>query len=229
MKISSVLKSTYLQSGAALISLALIAGCSTPTPSSSPVSNWSNIQIAESIERLELYARPDGMVLSARDETAVAQFLQAYGRHGDGPLYVNVPNQPAHSGGVNQTHNIIKNLMTSVGLGGAPVQTGRYQAMRGTPAPIIVSYRRLKTLPHNCSEMQSLSDTYNNQPHSGFGCSYHANLAAMIGDPRQLLEPYAQTPPDMKRRMEVYDKYIAGENPASQQPDRQEVSAAEGN
>lgn len=229
MKMSSKLKSAYLQSAVALFGLTLLAGCSTPISSLPPVSNWSNIQVAESIERLELYARPDGMVLSARDETAVAQFLQSYGRFGDGPLYINVPTNQAVSGGVNQTHGLIKGLMSNVGLGGAPVQTGQYQAQMGRPAPIIVSYRRLKTVPIDCRQMGSLSDTYSNQPYSGFGCSYHANLAAMIGDPRQLLEPYDTTPPDMKRRMEVYDKYIKGENPASSQPERQEISATEGN
>ena len=49
----------------------------------------------------------------------------------------------------------------------------------------------------------------------------------MIGDPRQLLDPYELTAPDSQRRQTVYDRYIEGENTASTQPDRQEISVEE--
>jgi pilus assembly protein CpaD len=202
-----------------------LVSCTTPTASNGPVSGWSNIEIAETVERLELYSQPNGLVLSARDETAVAQFLQAYGRFGDGPLYVNMPSGQTTGVGAQQTQQLIKRIMGNVGLGGAPMQSGQYQSAMGQPAPVVVSYRRLKTVPQDCRNTGNMSMTYNNQPYDGFGCSYHANLAAMIEDPRQLLEPYALTPPDMQRRMQVYGKYIEGESPASAQPDRQDISS----
>ncbi len=206
---------------------ALTSACSTPQSSRGPVTNWSNIQVAETVERLELYARPDGLSLSARDETAVAQFLQEYGRSGDGPLYINMPSQTMSQGGAVQSQALIKTIMGNIGLAGAPIQSGSYQTAAGSPAPVVVSYRRLKTVPQDCRFEGNVLYTGDNQPYSSFGCSFHANLAAMIGDPRQLLEPYQTTPPDMQRRMQVYDKYIKGENPASAQPDRQEISASE--
>jgi len=46
----------------------------------------------------------------------------------------------------------------------------------------------------------------------------------MIGDPRQLIQPYEMTVPDSQRRQTIYDKYIRGENPASALPDRQVVN-----
>ncbi len=211
--------------GTLLCGTTVLSGCSTPQTSHGPVASWSDIQIAESVERLELYARPDGLSLSARDETAVAQFLQDYGRFGDGPLYINMPGHVGAQRGALATQTLIRRLMSDVGLHGAPIQTGQYQTAPRSPAPVIVSYRRLKTLPADCSRAGDLVHSYNNQPYDGFGCSYYANLAAMIQDPRQLLEPYDFAPSDMKRRMTVYDKYIKGENPASEHPDRQEISA----
>ena len=210
---------------ASLCGYSVLTGCSTPQASHGPVANWSDIQIAESVERLELYARPDGLSLSARDETAVAQFLQNYGRFGDGPLYINMPGHPSAQRGAAATQTLVRRLMAEVGLRGAPIQAGQYQTAPQSPAPVIVSYRRLKTVPHDCQRQGNLTLTYNNQPYEGFGCSYYANLGAMIEDPRQLLEPYPLAPSDMQRRMTVYDKYIKGESPASEQPDRQEVSA----
>lgn len=220
--------SKLAQTFAVGLGLAALAACSTPSPSNGPVTGWSNTQIAETVERLELYARPEGLTLSARDETAVAQFLQAYGRFGDGPLYVNMPSSQGATGGAHQTQRLIKRIMTDIGLSGAPMQSGQYQSAMGQPAPVVVSYRRLKTVPQDCRFAGNMMNTYANQPYGSFGCSHHANLAAMIEDPRQLLEPYQMTPPDMKRRMQVYDKYIIGENPASAQPERQDISAGSG-
>lgn len=209
----------------AAFGVAILSACSTPQSPMPPTSNWANIEIAESVERLELYARPDGFALSARDETAVAIFLESYGRYGDGPLYMNVPHSHHYAAGVEQARYVVSQLMGNLGLGGAPIQTGKYQVAFGAPAPIVVSYRRLKTVPIDCRTTGNLVDSGHNRAYDGFGCSFHANLAAMVEDPRQFLEPNPIMPPDMKRRMEVYDKYIKGENPASQQPDRQEISA----
>jgi len=185
------------------------------------------MQISESIERLELYARQDGLSLSARDRDAVAGFLQNYGQHGDGPLYINSPSNAVSSAGISQTNRLIRQDLSNLGLGGAQVQSGQYQSAPGAPAPVVVSYRRLKAMPQDCRYMDSLTITSNNQPHNSFGCFQSSNLAAMVSDPRQFLEPYAMGAPNSTRRMTVYDKYIKGENPASTQPDRQQISSEE--
>lgn len=152
-------------------------------------------------------------------------FLSAYGKYGDGPLYINVPSQA--NPGTAQTQHLVRNLMAQMGMSGAPIQEGQYQSAPYSPSPVVVSYRRLKTLPQDCTIRGAMQYTRNNQPYSQFGCSASANLAAMIDDPRQLLAPREMGPPDMRRRMTVYDKYIKGESPASQQPARQETSSSE--
>lgn len=208
-----------------LVTLMALGACATPESQYAPMSARNQIQVAETVERLELYPRPNGFELSARDEHAVAGFLHTYGRFGDGPLYINVPNRPNAGAGIAQTQGLISSLMAGAGLSHANVQTGQYHAPQRGPAPVVVSYRRLKSIPQDCRHVGNVAMTYTNQPYDGFGCSQNANLAAMVEDPRQLLEPYAQTSPDMQRRSQVYDKYILGENPASEQPERQEIAA----
>ena len=209
-----------LVTGAAVV----LTACTTPTASTGPTIFNNKIQVAESIERLELYTRPNGLELSARDQVAVSQFLQSYGRNGNGPLYVNVPSNSSSGLGTQQAQAVIRQSLAGIGLGGAAVQTGQYQVAYGSPAPVVVSYRTLKTVPQDCRQQGDLTNTYANQPYDNFGCFHAANLAAMIGDPRQLIEPYDMTIPDSQRRQTVYDKYIQGENPASTQPDRQQTS-----
>lgn len=204
-----------------------LGACSTSMPVDPPMNLKNRIQIAETVERLELYARPDGLSLSARDEMAVANFLKAYAAQGDGPLFVNVPALKRPSAGIAQTQDLIKGMMASTGLGYLPVETGQYNTPMGASAPVVVSYKVLKTVVPDCRWLGNLTSTGNNQTYAGFGCSTSANMAAMISDPRQFIEPYPMISPDMERRSVVYDRYIEGQDPSSAQPSRQAVSASE--
>lgn len=206
------------------IVVAMLTACATPTVSTGPTVFNNKIQVAESIERLELYTRPDGLELSSRDQLAVSQFLQSYRQSGNGPIYMNIPSSTASGLGVQQAKALLHQNLAGLGLGSSALQTGQYQSVYGSPAPVVVSYRTLKTVPTDCRQLGDAMDTYSNQPYDSFGCFHTANLAAMIGDPRQFLEPYDMTIPDSQRRQTVYDKYIQGENTASDQPSRQQVA-----
>ena len=207
----------------ALTTIIGLSACAVPTKSFQPVQMRNAVQVAESVERLELYTRPNGLELSARDKLAVAQFLDGYARSGDGPLYVNRPANALTGLGTQQAEAVIRGLMAQNGLGGNAIQSGQYPSRPGAPAPVVVSYRTLRAIPQDCREMGSLTDTYSNQTHSTFGCFQSANLAAMVTDPRQLLEPYASGQPNAQRRQVIYDKYIQGETTAAQVNPEQRV------
>ncbi|RKQ72068.1 pilus biogenesis lipoprotein CpaD [Litorimonas taeanensis] len=197
---------------------AVLSACASPSSNLPQTVMRSPIKVAESVERLELYTRSTGLELSARDSYAVAQFLQAYGQSGDGPLYMNMPSASKSTMGAQQTDTLLRTMMAQSGINPAALQVGEYQSTPNAPAPVVVSYRTLKAIPADCRFMDDLSFTHNNEPYASFGCSQSANLAAMISDPRQLLEPYATTSPNSQRRTVVYDKYIQGESTASERP-----------
>lgn len=210
-----------------LIACVLTAGlgltaCAVPSKTLAPTHLRNTVNVAESIERLELYTRPNGMELSARDKLAVAQFLDGYARSGDGELHINRPASAIFGLGTQQAEAVVRGLMAQGGLNPNAVKTGSYPSRPGAPAPVIVSYRTLRAIPQDCRSLGSLTNTYANQPHDNFGCFQSANLAAMITDPRQLLEPYASGQPNAQRRQTIYDKYIQGEPTAAQiSPDQQ--------
>lgn len=204
-----------------------LSACAAPSQTFKPTHMRNAVQVAESIERLELYTRPNGMELSARDKLAVAQFLDGYARSGDGPLYVNRPANALSGLGTQQAESVVRGLMAQGGLNPAAVQTGQYATEPGVPGPVVVSYRTLRAIPQDCREMDSFTNTYSNQPHSTFGCFQSANLAAMVTDPRQLLEPYASGQPNAQRRQVIYDKYIQGETTAAKINPDQRVNTDE--
>ncbi len=193
-----------------LTTVITLTACAAPSRTLKPTHLRNTIQVAESIERLELYTRPNGLELSARDKLAVSQFLDGYARSGDGPLYINRPASAVSGLGTQQAESVIRGLMAQGGLNPAAVQTGQYNSQAGDPVPVVVSYRTLRAIPQDCRTLGNLTDTFSNQPHSNFGCFQSANLAAMITDPRQLLEPYTSGQPNAQRRQVIYDRYIEG-------------------
>jgi len=93
-------------------SLLLTVACSAPQPSYGPTVMRNKIKVAESVERLELYARPNGMELSARDKFAVGQFIEGYRQNGNGPLFVNTPLTAGNGLGISQAQTMIKPVLT---------------------------------------------------------------------------------------------------------------------
>lgn len=192
-----------------------------------PTISRNPINVAESVERLELYARPNGLVLSARDELAIAQFLDGYRRQGSGPLFINRPAAQIGNAGTRQAETIIRSLMQDGGIQANSLQSGQYISKSKRVAPVIVSYRSLKAIPDNCARAADLTKTFANQPPENFGCFHAANLAAQISDPRQLLEPYEFGKPDSQRRQVIYDRFIQGELTGSEFPARQVSSTTQ--
>lgn len=208
---------------------ALLSACAfTAGPTDlQPSYRLQSTTVAETVERLELYSRPDGLVLSARDEQAVAQFMRTYAASGTGPIFINRPTGHDGARGVGDTDAMLRRVMASVGLNPGMSQSGEYYPRPGDPAPVVVSYKTLRTVPQDCSSVPDLSYTAHNSVAPNFGCFASANLAAMISDPRQLIEPLPQGIPNAQRRQVIYDLYIQGEPTAAQVPERQERSSQE--
>ena len=209
---------------------AMLAGCSTSVyrESFGDTSLRNKITVAETVERLEMYVGPNGLTLSARDQDAVDNFIVQYSRTAEGPLYVNIPGAIAQGAGVHQAQSVITSRLQSLGVPPQALQVGQYASRNGTPAPIVLSYRRLTTEPIECQQGSSLTHTSNNQPYGNFGCAQTANLAAMISDPRQLLAPYDLANGPADRRTLVLDGFSTAGTTATPRPADQEVSASTG-
>lgn len=219
-------KATFLM-GTLLLSTTILGACAPSMSTVAPYTSQHPIQIAETVERLELYVRPEGLNLSARDRAAMARFVGQYGVDGDGAMFLNVPSSIAGAPGMRAAQAEIQNILMQSGLSGAPIQTGQYGAAPGIPAPLVLSFRRLATVPQECMLNDNMIRTYNNQPWGNFGCSAQANFAVMVDDPRQFLEPNPRGESLAQRREVAFEKYVEGSDPSSDLPARQQVSAGD--
>lgn len=221
------IRKTYSFLTLAVAASALLGGCLQGGTLPEPTHRLNPVKVAESVERLELYARPSGLELSARDEYAVSAFLESYVAQGSGPIYINRPEAALDQQGVKQTDALLHRLMMRSGIRPEASQSGTYHTRPGDPAPVVLSYRTLRAVPQDCSHLGDLTITHRNSVTPEFGCFASANLAAMITDPRQLIEPYAMDAPNARRRQVVYDRYIQGTSTASERPEGQAQSSQE--
>src|SRR6266581_2838205 len=60
---------------------------------------------------------------------------------------------------------------------------------------------------------------FENRQYWNFGCAQQRNLAAMVENPADLVQPRSEVPPYNGRRTTVLDKYHRGESTATQYPD----------
>jgi pilus assembly protein CpaD len=63
------------------------------------------------------------------------------------------------------------------------------------------------------------SDLQRNHPYWNLGCANQRNLAAMVENPADLVQPRGETPAWSGRRSTVLDKYRKGESTATIYPD----------
>ncbi len=61
---------------------------------------------------------------------------------------------------------------------------------------------------------------YENREYWNLGCASQRNMAAMVENPADLVQPRGETPPYTGRRTTVLDKYHRGESSATVYPDK---------
>jgi pilus assembly protein CpaD len=99
-----------------------------------------------------------------------------------------------------------------------------YRVNEATLATIHVSYPKITAQAGPCGMWPknigpgAERDYFENQPYWNFGCAYQRNLAAMVDNPTDLVQPRAETPAYTARRTVVLDKYRQGQATATQYP-----------
>jgi pilus assembly protein CpaD len=103
-----------------------------------------------------------------------------------------------------------------------------------TLAPIKLNYTRIAATAGPCGMWPedlgpSLSNpTYSeNKPYYNYGCATQRNLAAMVDNPSDLVQPRAETPAYTARRTEGFDKYRKGDPTTTNYPESEKAKLSD--
>ena len=164
--------------------------------------------------------RPHGR---ERRDASKYSFVGRFKQRGQGVLNAAAPTGSANQAGVQSAMQQLKKLFADNGIAPNAVQFSSYQAPGDDAnAPITLSFVTYTANAAECGKDWSQNMGFNprNVPWPEFGCSTQHNLAAIISDPRDLIEPRATDPIDATRRSTVLEKYRQGVPTQTIQTDR---------
>jgi pilus assembly protein CpaD len=202
---------------AGLGAAAALGACATPreAPPGPPLATAADrhrIEVIQSGERYDILVGSADAGLPQEVRANVQAFAAAYRAEGHGPLMMSAPSGGENADSVARAAQEARLLLAAAGVPYSAIAMSAYDATGTATPPLVLSFTRYEAVAPECAPLweQDLSQN-RHRPYESFGCSMNANLAAMIEDPRDLIEPRTQTPRDAPRRAAVLERYRQGE------------------
>lgn len=150
--------------------------------------------------------------LSANQRAALAAFAANWREAGgDAPVVISTASGPAAA----DPQSMAAAMAAALCADGVPTSLVRYDSYDagGLPdGPVVARFETYAAQGPDCSgQWDNYVSTNSNNATKHFGCARTANLAAMIANPRDLVQPQAMTAADGLRRATVLEKYRRGE------------------
>jgi pilus assembly protein CpaD len=174
--------------------------------------------------------------LSASQRADVIGLAQAWRREGTGAIVADVPVDTPNAAAAADAFREIKSLLISAGVPPRGITVHHYRP--DDPrllAAIRLDYPRIAAVAGPCGLWPedlgaSIDDpSYSqNREYYNFGCATQRNLAAMVDNPADLVQPRPEAPAYTARRTEGFEKYRKGNTTATSYPesDKAELSDA---
>ena len=155
--------------------------------------------------------------ISAIDKSRLSAFADAYLRYGHGPLTVTMPSGSENDPDSQEAASDIRKHLFAMGIPWSSMNGATYRTGNSGDRDLIVSYTHYVATPSACGIWHGLREADRRNVRSpNFGCSTRNNLAAMVSDPRDLIEPSALTAPDAAGRIRGVNAFRAGEDTSSE-------------
>ncbi len=203
------------------VSVALLSGCSSlwnNAGDNPTVAEKHPISVDSQVVTLTLDVDPTTSDLSKIDQARLKAFALTYMQNGHGPMTITAPTGGADDRVAQETSSDIRRYLNGVGVPWASMSGASYRAGgSGSDRELVISYTHFVATPSPCGIWDSeVTHVRKNIAHPNFGCADQNNLAAMIADPRDLIEPAASTPPDALQRVRGVETFRSGEVTASE-------------
>lgn len=198
---------------------ALAAGCTKPPLTNGPlqavdVERAYPITVEPQVATLVVKV-DDGLQSLARgEELRVKAFVEQWKMRGQGMLNAAAPSGTPNQAATAAALSELKKLLARAGVEKGAVQYTSYKPASGDgEAPITLSFVQYEAVAAECGLdwSENLGFTPRNLPWPEFGCTTQHNFAAIVADPRDLIEPRTSDPADALRRSTVLEKYREGQ------------------
>jgi pilus assembly protein CpaD len=184
------------------------------------------IVIKEGPRTVDLFIGERRGTLNGSQRAEVLSFAAEWRREATGGILIDVPAGTSNAAAAANAAREVRAILTAAGVPANAVQ--QRESRPQSPAKLVtlrLHYPRMMADAGPCGMWpHDLGPTYErehfeNRQYWNFGCAQQRNLAAMVENPADLVQPRSEVPPYNGRRTTVLEKYRRGESTATQNPD----------
>ena len=165
--------------------------------------------------------------LSASQRADVIGLASVWLHEGTGAIVAEVPVNTRNARPAADAFREVRSLLTAAGVPARGIIVRQYRpADPRLFATIRLTYPRIAAVAGPCGLWpEDLGPSIHNKgyldnkPYWNFGCASQRNLAAMIDNPSDLVQPRPETPPYTVRRTEAFEKYRKGNATTTSYPE----------
>ncbi len=173
--------------------------------------------------------------LSASQRTDVIGLARTWLREATGPIIADVPVDTPNAAAAADSLREIQALLTSAGVPPRGFTVRRYHPEDPRQmATIRLNYPKISAVagpcglwPEDLGPSIKNRSYIDNKSYYNFGCAYQRNMAAMVDNPSDLVQPQTETPPYTARRTEAFEKYRKGTPTATIYPDAEKAKLSD--
>ena len=156
--------------------------------------------------------------LSASERSDVVGLAQSWLHEGTGTIVADVPVRTSNAAAAADAFREVNALLIAAGVPPRGISVHRYHPDDPRQmATIRLNYPKMSAVagpcglwPEDLGPAISNKSYIENKSYYNFGCAYQRNMAAMIDNPSDLVQPRPETPAYTARRTEGFEKYRKG-------------------
>jgi pilus assembly protein CpaD len=193
------------------------------------------IAIQEANKTVELFIGTSRGGLEASQQVDVMAFAQTWRQEATGGIIVEVPNGTPNARAAADAMREVRSIFNAAGVPARSVAVRPYRPVSPSQlATIRLNYPKMTANAGPCGLWpEDLGPTWRNpiyttnQPYWNHGCANQRNLAAMVANPADLVQPRPESPAYTGRRMIAYDQYRKGALTAQTHADAQRAKLSD--
>jgi pilus assembly protein CpaD len=178
------------------------------------------------------HARGD---LSASQRADVIGLGRIWVSEGTGAIVADVPVDTPNARAAASSFREIRSLLAASGVPPRGISVRHYHPDDPRTLPTIrLSYPKIAAVagpcglwPENLGPSIKNPSYFENKDYYNSGCAYQRNMAAMIDNPSDLVQPRSETPAYTIRRTEGFEKYRKGETTATTYPEGEKAKLSD--
>ena len=231
-----------LRIAGALLGLATALGACTHTDEVASTASIPDdyrqrhpIAIQESNRSVVLFVGRSRGGLSAEQRADVMGLAQIWLQEGTGAIVADVPVGTPNARAAADAFREAQSLLSAAGVPAHGITLHQYHPDDPRHfATLRLSYPKITAVagpcglwPEDLGPSIKNKGYLENKPYYNFGCAYQRNMAAMVDNPADLVQPRAETPPYTVRRTEGFEKYRKGSTTSTTYPEAEKAKLSD--